>query len=118
MIITKKQLRELVKQAVKTRLQEAVTDKKDAIPEEWVEFVSDVDEFLKETLNKAKDLVSKAEKIQDNNRDKDDATTFVKTSRADQYRLVSNKMQFLKNLVTKLSSVDFDQSESYYKGKI
>lgn len=108
----------MVKQAVKSRLQEAVTDKKDAMPEEWVEFMFDLDAFIKETVNKAKDLVTKAEKIQDDNRTKDDATTFVKTSRADQYRLVSNKMQFLKNLITKLSAVDFDQSESYYKGKI
>ena len=69
-------------------------------------------------MNKAKNLVDKAEKVKDIERDKDDKTTFTKTLRADQYRLVNNKLQFLKNLVTKLSSIDFDQSESYYKGKI
>ena len=118
MKITQQQLREMIKQAVKAKLQEAVTTKKDEIPEEWVAYMAELDTFVKETINKAKELVDKAEKVKDTERDKDDKTTFTKTLRADQYRLVNNKLQFLKNLVTKLSSVDFDQSESYYKGKI
>jgi len=118
MKITQQQLREMIKQAVKAKLQEAVTTKKDEIPEEWVAYMAELDTFVKETINKAKELVDKAEKVKDTERDKDDKTTFTKTLRADQYRLVNNKLQFLKNLVTKLSSVDFDQSESYYKGKV
>ena len=118
MKITQKQLREMVKQAVKSRLQEAVTDKKDEMPEAWVELMFDVDAFIKETVNKAKDLVAEAEKVQMDDRSKDTDASFTKAARADQYRLVSNKLQFLKNLVTKLSAVDFDQSESYYKGKV
>jgi len=118
MKITEKELKEMIRAAVKAKLNEAVTDKKEKPPQEWVAYLGDVDSFVKETIEKAKELVAKAEEIKDKEIEKDDATSSVKPSRASQYDLVNHRLQFVKNLVTKLSAVDFDQSESYYKGKL
>jgi len=118
MKVTEKQLRKMIKEALLKKLNEAVTDKYKEPSEEWVKYVADVDSFVRETIDKAKELVEKAEKIKTEEMTKDDKTSFVKDRRVKEYQVVDHRMNFVKNLITKLSAVDFDASESYYKGKI
>jgi len=118
MQVTEKQLRKMIKEALLQTLNEAVTDKNKEPSEDWVKYISDVDDFVRETIEKAKDLVTKAEDLKTKEVEKDNGTSFVKDRRAKEYQVVDHRMHFVKNLVTKLSAVDFDASESYYKGKI
>jgi len=118
MKITEKELRKMIKEVLQKKLKESVTDKNKEPSEEWVKFVADVDSFVRDTIEKAKDLVEKAEEIKAEEIKKDNAGSIVKDRRAKEYQVVDHRMNFVKNLITKLSAVDFDASESYYKGKI
>lgn len=118
MKITEKELRKLIREAVSRKLQEAVTDKDKVPSEDWVKYISDVDKFVNETIEKAKELAEAGEDLKAKELKKDGNKSFVNDRRSKEYQVVDHRMNFVKNLVTKLSSVDFDASEWYYKGKV
>lgn len=118
MKITEKELRKLVRESVAKKLNEAVTDKKKEPSKDWVKFVEDVDKFTRETIENAKELVAAAEKLKDEALEAEDKNALVTVRKTKEYQTADRRMNYIKNLITKLSAVDFDSSEFYYKGKI
>lgn len=63
MKVTKKQLKEMVRKAVREKLNEDFDYSNDLVPDDIKQYATDVDEFLKDTIEKARELHDEGEEM-------------------------------------------------------
>lgn len=97
MKVTKKQLKEMVKEAVKNRLNEKFDFTNDLVPDDVAGYSKKVDEFLKDTIKKARDLHDEGEEMMR-------ANLLTSWEVQERNRFLLYHVGFLSNLVASLLS--------------
>lgn len=102
MKLTEAKLKEMVRKIVKEKLLNEAVKEKD-MPEAWVKYMKEVEDFLSETVSKMKELAEKGEEIKAKERELDKTANPVNSSRTNYYQYVDERVVALKHLSASLA---------------
>lgn len=97
MKMTKQQLKEMIKKSIKEKLNEKFNYSNDFVPDDIKGYASDIDQFLKETIKKARELRDKGEEMMR-------ANVLSSYEVQERNRFLLYRVGFLGNLISSLIS--------------